>query len=377
MNDQGMVGRLFLGLREAWRLRDHRSPLPAGGIASDVDRSVLLYLRGRSIARAGAFEMAARLYQDAVALEPRFAEALERSGEMLDVTGQESLAREKYETARKIRAGIRPGPPDRHFVLRQRGHFVAEIMAYDAVLKSLKKNTLPYLARGNAYLAAGRPEKALEDYDRALRLKRKLPEALALKGEAFSMMGRHGEAIRMFDAALAARPDDPEVLNGRGIARMAMGSVDGANDDWRRQLRLLKTNAIARACVALRMADYGSALPLLDDAVLKEPTDPYWQLYRLTALCRLGRSAAATRKFDSTAWPRPLLDFHDGRSGEAEVMAQADTAGRRAEALFQFGVVAFAGDRKAAASRWQQVVDHATPSLIEYAAARNELSRLA
>ena len=78
-----------------------------------------------------------------------------------------------------------------------------------------------------------------------------------------------------------------------------------------------------------------------------------------------------------TVWPGPLLALHDGRSTEAEVLAQADAQGRRAEAQFQLGVMAFDRDSKAAAAYWKQVVEYAPPSLIEYGAARNELSRLA
>jgi len=375
VSNQGIVGRLVLGLRKAWRLRGQGASLHGGG--SNVPPSDLLYFRARAMARAGAFDMAARLYQDAVELEPRFSEALERQGEMLDIIGQSSLATEKYETARRIRAGIRPGPPDRHFVLRQRGHFVAEIMAYDAVVRSLKKNTLPYLARGNAYLAAGQPEKALDDYERALRLKRNLPEAIALKGEALLMLGRYADAIQAFDVAFGARPRDADILNGRGIARMALGQVNEANADWQQQFQLLQGNSRAQACVALRMADYATALPLLVSAIQKDPGDPYWQLYYLTALRRLGRPAAPTGNFAMATWPGPLLALHDNRSTEAELLAQADTQGRRAEAMFQLGVVAFDGNSKVAADHWKQVVEHASPSLIEYCAARNELSRLA
>ena len=115
------------------------------------------------MARAGDTAMAGRLYADAVVIEPTLAEAFEAHGEILDVVGQRDLSMKQYASARNARATLRPGTPDRHFALRQRGRFLAEIMAYEAVLRSLKKNALPHLARGNAYLAAGFPEKALAD----------------------------------------------------------------------------------------------------------------------------------------------------------------------------------------------------------------------
>ncbi len=308
-------------------------------------------------------------------MDPTYDEAWEGWGEALDALGERALALEKYETARQVRAGLRPGAPDRHFVLRQRGHFTAEILAYDAVVRSLAKNTLPYLARGNAYLATGQAAKALADYERALRLKPGVPEITTLKGEALAMLGRYVEALQAFDAALAARPSDAEVLGGRAIVRMGMGRLEEADTDWRRQFELLQGRPSACACVALRMADYGAALRELELALTKEPDDAYWLLYRLTARRRFGLPLDATTIPVLEAWPGPLLALHSDRMSVAEVLTQANTDGRRAEATFQQGVLAFDRDRDAARVYWQETVARSAPDQIEHAAARHELAR--
>lgn len=374
MSEATLAKRITVSLRETLR-RTFRSPSNAQLTHASGSQSDLLFLRARALARSGALDMAERLYAAIAELEPTFAEAVEGQGELLDLTGQRALAVQKYDAARKLRASLRAGAPDRHFVLRQRGHFILEIMAYDSVLKSLKKNTLPYLARGNAYLATGRPKNALADYNRALRLKSQVPEITALRGEALSMLGRYVESLKAFDAVLAVHPADAEALSGRAIARIAIGEVDKANGDWRRQFGLLVGRSTARACVALRLADYGLALPELDSALVKEPDDPYWLLYRLTAQRRLGLPVASIGVTPCDAWPGPLLALHLGRMTEGELLKRADTPGRRAEALFQAGILAAAEDRTTAEQRWREVVDQAAPSLIEYAAARNELSR--
>ena len=376
MSDTGLVGRLSNAMRKAWLLHSIRFTSSTERHAEEVSRAHLLFKRGRAMGRSGALEMAARLYSDAASLEPTFAEAIESHGETLDATGLRALAMQQYQRARKVRADTRPGAPDRHFVLRQRGHFVAEIMAYDAVVRSLSKKVLPYIARGNACLAAGRPEDALTDYSRALGLKRRSPEIMTLKGEALSMLGRHKEAIEAFDVALAARPDDAEALNGRAIARIALGKIDEANADWRRQLDLLANRASARACVALRLADYDAALVHLESALVKEPADPYWHLYHLTAQTRLGIALGTGGMQQLDDWPGSLLALHWGQKSEEEILARADTDCRRAEAHFQLGVMAFGRDRTSAVRHWTEVVERAAPSLIEHAAARNELSRL-
>ena len=141
-------------------------------------------------------------------------------------------------------------------------------------------------------LSAAGPEEALDSYERALRVKPNLPELLALKGEALSALGRYEEAIQAFDSVLAAFPTDGETLNSRGIARMALGKLAEANDDWRRQLELLpQAQSSARACVAMRQGNNEAAFHSFGLALAKEPANPYWLLYRLTA----GRLTGAPR----------------------------------------------------------------------------------
>lgn len=336
-----------------------------------------LYLRARASARAGDLELAARQFAEVVSLAPTFAPAVEAHAAVLDMMGQSELARPRYDLARKLRAQVRRGPPDRPFALRNRGPATADIAAYSEVMRSVQKRALPHVARGNAYLADGHAKLALLDYGVALSLKPDLHEIVALKAEALAMLGRHDEALAAFDAALAARPEGADIYSGRAIVHLALGRLDAAIADWRRQLALLPhERAAARACVLLRLADYAAALPELERALAKEPADPYWRLYRLTALRRLGRVAGRACLDDAAgdAWPGPLLALHAGKMPADEALKRADNAGRRAEALFQIGVIGHAHDRPEARRRWQETVDISLPALIEHAAALRELA---
>src|SRR5260370_17085012 len=107
-------------------------------------------------------------------------------------------------------------------------------------------------------------------------MKPSLPELLALKGEAWAVVGRYEEAIQAFDSVLAAFPADVETLNGRGIARMALGKLAEANDDWRRELELLpQAQSSARACVAMRQGNNEAAFHSFGPALAKEPPNPH------------------------------------------------------------------------------------------------------
>jgi len=344
-------------------------------------RPEALYLRARVQALAGDLKGAERQFADVTSLAPTFTPALEGHGEVLDMLGESERARSKYDAARKLRSQVRSGAPDRCAVLRNRGPFTSDIVAYTAMLRMgpAKRRALTYITRGNAYLASGYPKLALLDYGFALRLRPDLHEVTALKAEAQAMLGRYPSALRAFDVALAARPMDAEIYSGRAVVHMVLGKLDAADADWRRQLALLPAErASARACVLLRLADYEAALPELERALKKEPADPYWQLYRLTSLHRLGRTVDRPGFDDATAndWPGPLLALHAGRLSAEGVLKRADNEGRRAEALFQLGIVTYTRDRAEAGRHWQQVIDKAPPTLIEHAAARHELARL-
>lgn len=376
MSDVGILSKLSESLRVKWRERSGPGRT-AGDAKPNADTEAdQLYLRARVIARGGDSEMAVRLFSEATALAPHFDAAVEAQAELLDMTGRSDEAQAKYAEARNIRAATRPGPPDRPFAVRQRGNFRSEIVAYDTVLRSLKKNALPYIARGNAYLASGKPAQALADYDRALKLKPGLLDVQAIKAEALSAMGKFEEALTTIDAVLTARPSDAEALSTRSVILMGLGRPDDANADLNRQLALLPTSqAAARACIALRLAAYELAFAELDSVIARQPNDPYWRLYQATARLRLGQPPATVQVAEQGTWPAVLLALHAGHATEQEVMAQADTDCRRAEAWFQLGAVAVARDPEGAKRHWQQVVDHASPSLIEHAAARNELKR--
>ena len=370
-----MLLRLSGSLREALGTR-RRQAVDEWVPGSNGSEAEHLFLRATALFRTGDGETAIRLLRQAIEIAPAFSDAIEAEAEALDMSGDTAAASAKYEQARRIRQSGRPGAPDRHFVLRQQGSHTAEIVAYTTVLKSLKKFALPHLARGNAYLADRQPELALADYERTLKLHPNSLDALALKGEALSALGQYAAALEALDKVIAARPKDPEALNARGIAHMALGHVEQANGDWRQQLGLLGGRPAASAYVALRLADYEAALSHLETMVRNDRSDPYWTVYLRTASLRIGRPSSSEAVVeDDGSWASSLLALQSGRASETEVMARADSAARRAEALFQLGVAAHTRDPSAARSYWQQVVDQGVPTLVEHAAARNELSR--
>jgi tetratricopeptide (TPR) repeat protein len=338
----------------------------------------------RSFFRSGLLKMrrgdnagALAAFDRALALLPDFADAVMARAELLDRQGRCDEARLEYEKARRLWAEMPSGAADRRYLFRRRGYFAFEAEAYELVRSHVRSRVLPQLAHGNALLLRGRPAEALDSYERALKVRRNQSDVLALKGEALLALGRYEEAAKIFDGVLAADPADVETLNSRGIARVGLGRLADANDDWRRQLELLpQTSSAARACVAMRQGNYAVAFNEFELARVKEPANPYWLLYRLTAARLTGVPVAPVTLNADHRWPALLLACHTGQASEDAVLARSDTPCRRAEALFQLGVLAVGGNPAAARRHWREVVESGSPTLIEFAAASNELARL-
>ena len=375
MSNSGILQAAIAPLARLWR----RPASPVADQKSDSaeQASERHYRDGLIKMRRGDFDGALSEFDKALDRFPGLADAALARAELLDGQGRGDAARGEYERVRRLRSQTPAGAPDRRYFFRRNGHFAFEIESYELVRNNVRNRILPHLAHGNALLIRGRASEALDSYERALKVKPNLPEILALKGEAMSALGRYEEAIQAFDTVLAAFPADAETLNSRGIARMALGRVGEANDDWRRQLELLpQAQSSARACVAMRQGNYGAAFHEFELARTKEPANPYWLLYRLTAARLAGVPAQPVAVSAGDPWPAMLIAFQAGQATEEALFGHADTPCRATEARFQMGVFALAGNPAAARRHWREVVDGGAPALIEYAAARNELARL-
>lgn len=364
---------LSLSLRDLWRHRGRPQPEKSGN--GDSRQPGKLYLRARALLRAGDRTMAATLLREASELDPKFTDAIEAQGEILDGAGEPAAAAERYALARKLRRQMATAAPDRHFALRQVGPMVADIVAYSSVIKALRKHSLPYMARGNAYLASGDPQLALADYESAMKLQPKSLDALAMKAEALIALGRYSEAAAAFDKVLVGKKPDVDTLSGHAIAEMANGRLDGANAAWRRQFDLSGERSAARVFIAMRMADYSAVLAAFERLPRHLQDDPVSALYADIAAVRLGRPVAALASSEE-GWPGALRQLLRGEANADDLMQRAGGQSRSAELLFILGILAVPQDPSAARSHWQKVGSESSPWQVEHAAALNELARL-
>jgi tetratricopeptide (TPR) repeat protein len=125
-------------------------------------------------------------------------------------------------------------------------HYAEAIESYEAAL-SLQPNLVQALfGRGVVLQAMKRHSEAIDSYDKALLLRPDLAEALHNRGFALQALGRYQEAIGCYDQALSIRADYADAYNNRGRALQAIGDHAQALHSYDKALALQRDHADAR-----------------------------------------------------------------------------------------------------------------------------------
>jgi tetratricopeptide (TPR) repeat protein len=93
-------------------------------------------------------------------------------------------------------------------------------------------------ARAVALLALNRPSEALDDLDHAVATDGSNPESWVLRASALRRLDRVGPAADSVAQALRLEPENVEALLERGIIRQIQGDAGGARADWERVIEL-------------------------------------------------------------------------------------------------------------------------------------------
>ena len=236
------------------------------------------YLMGKvCTARNEAAKAAAHL-NEAVSLQPDFAEAWSDLGQARNTLGDDSGAVAALERAVAL-------APD------------------DAVAQT--RLGAQYLAQGKAHLAAGHLQEAarrdpknqstLYSLQRALRIDGQEKQAEAVKERLAELLREKDRADQAFLAAIQ--------LNNEGAEMQKMGNLAGALEKYRAARTLLPDHTgiqVNLAIALLRLGQWKDGLAELRDAVRRDPANPLWAAALADALSQapvefggMGRPAKA------------------------------------------------------------------------------------
>ncbi|MEI6485170.1 MAG: tetratricopeptide repeat protein [Sphingomonadales bacterium] len=130
----------------------------------------------------------------------------------------------------------------------------------------LKPVSVQLAAAGQAALAAGKPQDAIDSFEAALASDPRNVSAFAGIAQAYEKLGLPGKAVKYYREALALNPSDIGALEGQGRALVARGATTRA------QINLARIKALCKAdCSAASRLEGAIAKAVAQAAVADKP----------------------------------------------------------------------------------------------------------
>jgi protein O-GlcNAc transferase len=216
--------------------------------------------------QAGRLAEAERAYRQALAIDPRHADALHLLGVLANGVGRHEVAVELIGQAVALQGNV---------------YFF-------------------HSSLGNALKNLGRIDDAAKHYDRALALNPDSTEALNNLGNIYMEQGRYEDALIRYRRTIALNPGHPETHNNIGTVLRRLGKLDEARTAYDQALALRPDYAEAHLNIGCLLRDQGNfsdAVSWFERSAALNPNyvDAWVQLGH--SLLKLGRLDEAVKYF--------------------------------------------------------------------------------
>ncbi len=179
---------------------------------------VLFNILGAALQSIGRFEEAVDCYNQAIQINPDYADAYGNRGNALKELGQLDEA----------------------------------IKSYNKVIQLNPNYAEAYGNRGNALNELGQSDEAIKNYKKAIQLKPDYADAYNNLGGALKQLGQLDEAIKNYKKAIQLKPDYVNSYINLGVALQDQGQLDKAVEIYNKAIQLNPNDADAhsnRCCV--------------------------------------------------------------------------------------------------------------------------------
>jgi protein O-GlcNAc transferase len=151
-------------------------------------------------------------FDQAVALDPAYAQAHFNRGLVLAQQGRLEAALDAYREAVRLRPDYVEAATNAGIALQELGRLAEAAAAFEHAAKLRPDAPEPHNNLGIALLARGQPAEAVTAFQRALALKPDYAEAFHNLGNAWRELGKPEGAIAAYGEALRLRPDDADAF---------------------------------------------------------------------------------------------------------------------------------------------------------------------
>ncbi|MCI0622656.1 MAG: tetratricopeptide repeat protein [Acidobacteria bacterium] len=232
--------------------------------ARDPNSSMAYYQRGVSQARAGKFAEARKSLEEAIRLNPKFAEARVSLGHVLLGQGEESAALQQFREALAFDAAVLTRDPSSYINFNLLGLLRVDQKKYPEARRAFEGaiRINPKFAQGHVNLALTlvtlkKENDALREFLSALALEPKHPLALYNAGLIYQQQGKWQQAAKYLGQAHQVSPRDTRVAVARASADIRLGKVPEAETLIEQLVKTGNLDEPARELVAARWLDNG------------------------------------------------------------------------------------------------------------------------
>jgi tetratricopeptide (TPR) repeat protein len=227
----GQTDRMLTRARERFAVQDYYGAVHLLEEIVDGGRAFadVHHLLGVSLSLLGQSERALAEFRRALALNPRYLEALIHQGLVLNELGRTAEADESFNRAAQSVAPPSTGLP---------AHVAARLANLHAEL-------------AEAYAEGGAADRAIEQYQRALELGPAFHDLRYRLARLLLETGRPLEARDALEAVLDARPNFVDAEAALGLAHYLSGDAIGARDIWKRCLQRRPENVRVEAYLSM------------------------------------------------------------------------------------------------------------------------------
>ena len=202
---------------------------------------------GNALAKQERIDQAVEAYQQALHVEPTYAEAHYNLGNLFAPQGKLNEAMHHYQEAVRILPDFAEAHNNLGNVLAERDELEDAIQHFRRALELSPGRSGIYLNLANALARQGQLDEAIEHFQQALKIKPDFVEALDHLGSVLAAQGHLDMAIDHFRQALRIQPEFADAHESLGRALAEQGKRDEAIKHYQEALRIMKSRREASA----------------------------------------------------------------------------------------------------------------------------------
>lgn len=188
--------------------------------------------------KQGKFQDALQDFDQAIALNPKFAEAYNGRGFMYHWLQQPSKALQNYNQAIALNPKLAEAYNGRGFTYHWLKQYPKALQDYNQTIALKPKFVEAYINRGRAYFQLKQYPQTLQDYDQAIAINPKLPGTYTSRGFVYHRLKQFPKALQDYDQAIVIDPKFAQAFHLRGFTYHRLKQHSKALQDYGQAIAL-------------------------------------------------------------------------------------------------------------------------------------------